>query len=207
MLRVYYCRLPEKEIAVPDVLLSAYRTEKLKKQTNAQVRLRSLCSELLLRYALKDSGFLPDGPLDIAAGENGKPFLKSGACFFSLSHSADALLCALCGKEIGADIQQKTPAQSAVIKRFFTAQEQAYICDAPDPDAAFTEIWTKKESRCKQDGRGLALSPGSFCVFDAVLAPLFWHRTAGDYHLAVCSEAVMTEQVELIEIETSALLP
>lgn len=207
MLKAYFCRLPEKELPIPEASLSAYRTEELEKQTNARVRLQSVYSELLLRYALDDSGFPVCGPLEIGVGKHGKPFLKNGACFFSLSHSADALLCALCDREIGADIQKKSKAREGVIERCFTAEEQAFVRGESDHDAAFTAIWTKKESFCKRDGRGLALPLGSFSVFDAAIAPVLWHAATGEFHAAVCSDAVKTERPEWIEVKTDVLFP
>ena len=207
MLRVYFCRLPEHEPVISPGLLSAYRKEKLLKQKNARVRLQSLCAELLLLHALADSGFPPDGPMDIGSDENGKPLLRGGECCFSLSHSADALLCALCSREIGADIQIQKRARAALMKRCFTLEEQSYVSGMEDQDAAFSEIWSKKESFCKLDGRGLALSPVSFSVFDDEIASLLWHGTEGEYHISVCSDAVKTENVKLTRVEASVLFP
>ena len=207
MLKLYYCRLPDSTPAVQTERLSAYRREKIEKQTNERVRLRSLTAELLLRHALRDGGFAVEGPLNIVVSEQGKPFLRDGRCFFSLSHSADMVLCALCDREIGADIQIASKANDALIRRFFTEDERDYICRAQDPDAAFSEIWTEKESYCKMDGRGLALPLGSFSVFDPRIAALLWHTTAGEYHLALCSDTVKTEQPEPIEVETGVLFP
>ena len=207
MLKVYFCLLPEEARAIPTARLSAYRREKLAKQKNERMRLLSAASELLLRHALEDCGFSADEPPEIAVGAYGKPFLQNGACFFSLSHSGGALLCALCDEEIGADIQATCDPPEALIRRFFAAEEQARVFAAEDPAAAFTEIWTKKESFCKRDGRGLALPLASFSVFDEAIAPLLWHRTAGEYHICVCSDAVRTEKPELIEVKASALFP
>ncbi len=207
MLRLYFCRLPVTEPPFPEKLLSSYRREKLEKQKNARVRLQSLGSELLLRHALRDSGFMIEGPLDIAAGEYGKPSLKNGACCFSLSHSGDMLLCALCGREIGADIQLKEKVRPELIQRFFTAEERTFIFNAADPDAAFTGVWAKKESVCKRDGRGLALPLGSFSVLDEDIVPFLWQEKIGEYYMAVCSDALTEELPELIEVETGVLLP
>ena len=171
MLKLYHTLLPGNEPLVPEKLLSIYRREKLKKQKNALIRRQSLFSELLLRFALQDSGFSAETPLDLKTGEYGKPML-----------------------------------QPAVIKRFFSEEELAFIRAAADPDNAFTEIWVKKESFCKLKGRGLSLSPASFSVFDKEIAPLLWHETAGEYHLAVCSSAVPSAQIEVIKVETDALL-
>ena len=205
MLKLYYCRLPDRTPAVPTELLSAYRREKLGKQKNEQARLRSLTAELLLRYALNDGGWSVDGPLDIGVSDQGKPFLRDGRCFFSPSHSADMVLCALCDREIGADIQIASKANDALIRRFFAEDERDFICRAQDPDAAFSEIWTEKESYCKMDGRGLALPLGSFSVFDPRIAALLWHTTAGEYHLALCTDMLNTDRPEPIEVKTGVL--
>ena len=205
MLKVYYCRLPDSAPDVPTELLSAYRREKFEKQTNERVRLRSLISELLLRHALRDGGFAVDGPLNIVVSEQGKPFLRDGGCFFSLSQSADAVLCALGDRNVGADIQLASKASEALTGRFFSEEERAFVRGAEDPDRAFTEIWSKKESFCKMDGRGLALPLGSFSVFDPRIAALLWHTTAGEYHLALCTDMLNTDRPELIEVRTGVL--
>ena len=207
MLKLYYCRLPDSTPAVQTERLSAYRREKIEKQTNERVRLRSLTAELLLRHALRDGGFAVEGPLNIVVSEQGKPFLRDGGCFFSLSHSADAVLCALADRNVGADIQLASKASEALIGRFFSEEERAFVRGAEDPDRAFTEIWTEKESFCKMDGRGLALPLGSFSVFDPRITPLLWHTTAGEYHLALCSDMVKTERPEPIEVKTGVLFP
>ena len=207
MLRLYYSRIPDEEYTIPAELLSSYRAEKIEKLNNARARRQSAAAELLLRFALTDSGFSMDGPPDIAVGKYGKPFLRSGECFFSLSHSADALICALSDREIGADVQLRSAAQPTLIERFLAEDERSYILAAADPDGAFTEIWTKKESYVKRDGRGLAPPLGSFCVFDGAIAPLLWHASAEEYHLALCSEAVTAERPELIEVKADALFP
>ena len=205
MLKLYYCRLSDSAPDVPSELLSAYRREKIEKQTNERVRLRSLISELLLRHAMRDGGFAVDGPLNIVVSEQGKPFLRDGGCFFSLSHSADAALCALGDRNVGADIQIASKANEALIGRFFSEEERAFVRGAEDPDRAFSEVWAKKESFCKMDGRGLALPLGSFSVFDPRIAALLWHTTAGEYHLALCTDMLNTDRPEPIEVRTGVL--
>ena len=207
MLKLYYGRLPDSTPAVQTERLSAYRREKIEKQTNERVRLRSLTAELLLRHALRDGGFAVEGPLNIVVSGPGKPVLRDGACAYTLSHSADAVLCALGERNVGADIQIASKANEALIGRFFSEEERAFVRGAEDPDRAFSEVWAKKESFCKMDGRGLALPLGSFSVFDPRIAPILWHTTAGEYHLALCSDMVKTERPEPIEVKTGVLFP
>lgn len=206
MLRVYFCRMNGAEPSIPEGILSSYREKKLSVQKNALARCQSVFSELLLRHALRENGFMFSGPLDISVAPNGKPFLSGGECHFSLSHSAEAVLCALCDKEIGADVQISSKVQQRLIRRFFAAEEQDYILSSNDADEAFTEVWTKKESWCKRSGLGLSLSLPSFSVFEDRIAATLRHTTTGEYHITICTDAP-PERLELINVETSALLP
>ena len=206
MLKAYFCLLGEATPDVPPGLLSAYREEKLAAQKAPHARRQSLYSELLLRYAMKDSGFAPETPLEITEGEYGKPRLRGGEICFNLSHSGDALLCALSDREIGADVQRRTQAKLPLMKRFFAEDERHFVLSADDSDGAFTEIWAKKESWCKLSGKGLALPLPSFSVLDDEIAPLLWHRREGEYHIAVCGDAVRNGQFDRIKVETGLLL-
>ena len=206
MLRVYFCRPDGDAPELPEELLSAYRREKLAALKAQGARSESVFSELLLRFALADSGFCVRKPLEIKAGEHGKPFLSGEECFFSISHSGGAVLCALSDREIGADLQLSSRAKPPLMERFFTADERAYVLSAEDADAAFTEIWAKKEGWCKLSGLGLALGLQSFSVLDESIAPLTRHRRAGEYHISVCGEAARDGEIEWIEVEEDALL-
>ena len=148
MLKAYFCRVAADPPAVPEAFLSSYRKEKLAAKTAPRVRRESVFSELLLRCALRDSGFPLDGPLKIATGEHGKPFLKGNEVFFNLSHSADMLLCALSDSEVGADVQIRSEAKLPLLERFFAEDEREYVLSAKGSDDACTEIWTEKESWC-----------------------------------------------------------
>ena len=200
MLKLFYAFIVKGEYEIPESRLSVYRREKLLTQTNPRVRAQSVLSELLLSHALLYSGISDGGQLDLTVGEYGKPHLKSEECYFSLSHSNDIVFCALSDKEIGADVQIRSNAKQALINRCFCEDEQRYVEHSVDKDAAFTEIWTKKESRCKQDGRGLSMPLDSFSVFDDAIEPFLWHTVIGEYHFAVCTETVLVERPELIEV-------
>jgi len=207
MFKLYLCYLNGTEFEVPEEILSDYRKEKLSRQRAPQIRAQSAAAELLLRFALSDSGFAIDTPLEIGTVEHGKPFLKSGECSFSLSHSSDAVLCALCDTQIGADIQLVSRADPALIARFFAEDEQRYVFSSADRDAAFTEIWTKKESWCKLTGRGLTLPFPSFSVLDETTSRCFRHARAGKFHFCVAAYDGLPERIEPIVTDMGALRP
>ena len=170
MLKLYYCRLPDSTPAVQTERLSAYRREKIEKQTNERVRLRSLTAELLLRHALRDGGFAVEGPLNIVVSEQGKPFLRDGRCFFSLSHSGERVLCVLSDLACGGDVEQIGRGSPALARRFFTVEENAALSEeasAAGEEAfqrLFARIWTRKESLLKATGDGLSRPLSSFSV-------------------------------------------
>lgn len=205
MLRVFLCFTGEELPAAPEDRLSSYRKEQLAHLRNPTLRRQSLCAELLLVYALRESGFEPTLPLTIATGEHGKPYLTDGTCRFSLSHSGEALFCALCDAEIGADVEQRREANEALMRRFFRSDERDRVLRAPDRDDAFTEIWTMKESYCKFSGEGLGLALDSFSVLDGSIAPGFRHWKVGEFHLALYAEGPLPEKSELHIVDKAAL--
>jgi phosphopantetheinyl transferase len=59
-----------------------------------------------------------------------------------------------------------------IVERFFTSDEQAYILSAQQEDVLnkrFFEVWTKKESRIKCEGKDLLEALTSFSVLDPPL--------------------------------------
>ncbi len=207
MLKLYLTTLPKEERSIPEELLSQYRRGKLSRQSNALLHRRSLTSELLLRHALREQGCDVSGPLLIGTGEHGKPFLIGGRYCFNLSDSGELLLCALSDREIGADIQELTSFNEAVVRRFFAPDEAESVCSAADRDDAFTALWTKKESWCKALGAGLSLPLSSFSVLSGEIAPRIYSDKLGLYHFSVSAADGPLREKPVIEIvENGALL-
>ena len=122
----------------------------------------SLGAALLLKKALRDYGVRRD---DIAADENGKPFLLSGEAQFNLSHSGNFALCAVADCEVGCDAEKIRDVEPDVAKRFFTDGEYAAISAAQSPEGKrelFFRLWTLKESFIKAAGAGLSVPLRSF---------------------------------------------
>ena len=179
--------------------------EKLSRQSNSSIRKQSFYSELLLRYALQASGYIDKGPLNLTTGKYGKPSLEDRRCFFNLSHSADIVFCAVSDREIGADVQIQAKSNPELIRRYFCEDEQEFVFRSSDPDAAFTSVWTRKESYCKRDGRGLAVPLNSFSVFDEKIIPSLGYKTVDEYHFAVCAEDAAKGDLNLIRVEPEML--
>lgn len=68
-------------------------------------------------------------------------------------------------ESVGIDIECIKPIDMAIAERFFTSDETAYIM-AGEQEQRFYEIWTKKESNIKWEGKGLHKPLTSFSVLD-----------------------------------------
>lgn len=205
MLKLYLSFTDEDLPNVPVERLSFYRAEKLLRLKDQQARRLSLCAELLLRYAMLDCGFPVAEPLSIEKGEYGKPYLKTGECRFSLSHSGNAVLCAVGDRECGVDVQLIRPMNKALMERSYTQDERECVYAAEDKDEAFTAIWAKKESVAKASGRGLTVPFRSFSVLDAETAEHLWQNRICRYVMAAYGEEVYPDSITLIQVKASAL--
>ena len=192
MLQLYWANAGQMDLRAP-APLSDYRKERLAKLKPEQARKSSLCAELLLIEAVKREEPAHRLPLEIVADENGKPGFSQGKPFFSLSHSGVYAACALASFPVGLDIQTLSNCHEALIRRFFTAGEQAEILSAEDRDAAFTRLWCRKESFLKAIGLGLRLDLRSFDVSGADPRPsyegcayAFWDHREGELFFSVC---------------------
>lgn len=177
--------------------ISRYRKEKLARISNPRAYARSLGAELLLAAALQDIGLSAAEPLEISCGEGGKPRIAGGP-EFSLSHSGERVLCALSDEPVGADLQQLRPYNPALVRRFFTAEEGAWLEEQRERDLAFSLLWSLKESYVKLLGSGIAgvhldsftveLLPDGRARIDGSNAKL-WYAICNGYLMAVCSDA------------------
>lgn len=197
MLRVYHASVLPLLGRKGGEGLSRYRKEKLARNSNPRAYARSLGAELLLAAAWQDIGLSAAEPLEISRGEGGKPRIAGGP-EFSLSHSGERVLCALSDRAVGADIQQLRPYKPALVRRFFTAEEGAWLEEQRERDLAFSLLWSLKESYVKLLGSGIAgVHLDSFTVrvlsdgrarIDGSNAKL-WYAVCDGYVMAVCSDA------------------
>lgn len=188
--------------------LSEYRREKLRTLKPPAVRRAGIGAELLFQRALRR--FRPELPLplDIRCEENGKPRLADCELFFNLSHSGAYAACALSDAPVGVDIQVIGPYREKLAERFYAPEERLYIGESENRDAAFTEIWCRKESFIKTTGLGLrtrldsfSVPPGSDRIAYGGEEFFLSSQNLGDCFLSVCvcgnAEKVTIEKTEL----------
>ncbi len=147
--------------------LSEKRVEKVERLKKDSKRAQSIGAELLLNYAVNGD---VKKTVMWDTDKNGKLYLPECEGFYvNLSHSGDYAVCAACGAPVGVDIQRRGECDMKIAERFFTAEEADFINSGNDKNAAFFEIWTKKESFVKAVGKGLSIPLGSFSALgDAV---------------------------------------
>ena len=95
-------------------------------------------------------------------GPQGKPALGSdSSLLFNTSHAGDYAAFAVTSVgEVGVDIeviQREMPRREEIATRYFAAGEQAALRAVPESErnAAFFELWTRKEAFVKARGDGL----------------------------------------------------
>lgn len=190
MLKLYLCDVTDLPEEPGDLPLSDYRLRRLGVLRPSLARRLSIGVELLLIHALRDTGETLSLPLDIRVTLAGKPQFAEGRYQFSLSHSGRYAACALCDRPVGLDIQVQRPADERFLQRFLSPDEQRFIHEAADSQAAFCEVWTRKESYLKATGTGIRAPLADFSCFRLPESFSAWHDDfqGGRPHIATCVE-------------------
>lgn len=91
-------------------------------------------------------------PFEILKTENGKPYIENNPVFFSLSHSGEMGLIAICDRPVGVDLEvEKSRSYLHVLSRF-SERERAEISTERD----FLLHWTAREAFIKMKGATIA---------------------------------------------------
>ncbi len=144
----------------------------------------------LLRSLLGQYLGAPPAALVLHRGEFGKPFLEGHPVHFNLSDTKDAVLVAIAGRPIGADIEtmNRHTDHLRVADHYFTGAEVESIRKAGNGKRRFLELWTRKEAVLKACGVGLmddlhSLEVGNPTNTMAISHPDFVRLAAPAYHV------------------------
>ena len=198
VLKIYYTDVSELPDQTDGLTLSAYRKDKLASCRNARMRKQQLGAELLLLWALRQEG-IRDLPPTITVLQGGKPVLQDLPLQFSLSHSGSLAACAVSDRPVGLDLERSGRFHESLLRRCFSPEEQKRILESDDPDSAFTELWTGKESILKHSGTGIR---GSLALAQP-LSPgpglRIWHT-----RISACTGNEMDQAAAVTEYQLSA---
>lgn len=144
------------------------RRESTQKLLFARDRYASASAWVLLRHALMFEHGIDPNTLELAKGPCGKPsFTPENGIHFNISHSRDAVMCALADTPVGCDVQayEEIPlSDSNLEQHVLCANEQAFLnaLQGSERQRALTLFWVAKESLTKQIGCGLTTNIQKF---------------------------------------------
>ena len=147
LMRVYTAVIPECEIseAMLDALEPASRAQEIRGCSNPVIRRQKYYAWRLLEHALKDAFGYEMQSLKLSKNQNGKWVCPS--CFFSISHSGDAVAVAVGRCAVGVDIQILDIAPPTGFgKRILTPSEEEQLYSAPERNRYLLTKWSEKES-------------------------------------------------------------
>jgi len=171
MLEVVILRIiPDLTWTQYNVLLSLVSSEK-QKQINQlcffQDKQNALLGDILVRIEICRITGLSNSQLKFVINPHGKPFLLNNPqVYHNIAHTNQHIACVTGEVPVGIDIEQIRPIDMKIVERFFVSEEKDYILSAQSDlrDKRFFEVWTKKESRVKLEGKILLESLSAFSV-------------------------------------------
>jgi len=143
-------------------------------------RHRYQAAHVLLRRVL--SGYVSVPPAQIVVrqapcpqcgGPTGRPVLPGeGSPHFSLAHSGDAVLVAIAGRSVGADVDQEPRGCMCSMTSAMHPSDAAVVAALPEPDRheAIIGWWVRAEAVLKCTGEGIAHGLGCFPVVSGLAA-------------------------------------
>ena len=148
-------------------LVSPEKQERIKKFHFFRDARNCLLGDVLSRFEICRATEISNKQLEFSVNAYGKPFLiDNHHVQFNVSHAGHYIACAVDDEPVGVDIELIKITDLKIADRFFTPDETAYIMQDQQADR-FYEVWTKKESRIKWEGKGLHKSLSSFSVFES----------------------------------------
>ena len=162
----------------------------------------TLIGDILARIEICRILGLSNRQLEFSVNKYGKPYLiNSPHVHFNISHSGYYIALVLADKPVGIDIELIKDIELNIYERFFAADEATYIM-YPDSQSLqrFFEIWTKKESRIKWEGKGLSKPLSSFSVFDNTGEDRLRYHKVFQNDEAICHTCSSIEKAPIVRI-------
>ena len=165
-----------------------------------------LLGDILIRSEICRLTGMSNKQLEFSVNMYGKPFLiDNSQIHFNISHAGCYVACVLSSEPVGIDIEIIKPIELKIAEQFFTSDEMAYVMDE-NHICRFYEVWTKKESRIKKEGKGLSKSLTSFSVFELIIQepPLIYHKVFRNEE-AICHVCSTKQALPLISVINTSM--
>jgi len=200
--------------------LSPERQKKVRNYRLEIDTIRTVCGEMLLRYALSErkGSSLPEIPLHFTYNPYGKPLLPDYPdVSFNISHSGNWVACAISDSGIGIDIEQISYDIDLNIANHYFHQKEIQIIRttaASESYHHFFRFWTAKESYLKCVGKGLGDPLNNFYVSDNTIIlneritpwHIYYYDTLNNYALSVCSNSSYTAPALSVQVSMERIL-
>ena len=166
-------------------LMSGKKRERILRFKNADDKKRSVCAEMLAKREIAKRYGIEPCKVIFDTLENGKPYCKNLDIEFSLSHSGEYAVCAVCERPIGIDIQKLVTYNEKTVKKVCSEEEIEIIEKSTDKSAEFIKFWTKKEAVMKMCGLGIAEVGIKTCLDGKKIETVRF----SDYFVSICEKA------------------
>ncbi|WP_053451820.1 4'-phosphopantetheinyl transferase family protein [Exiguobacterium sp. BMC-KP] len=202
------------------LLLSKDRRNKIAKLRRNDDRIRSLYSELFIKYVLHKEFGLVSKDIQFTRDQFSKPLLEGyDNIHFNLSHSGNWIVCAVSDLPIGIDIEKIESGDNRFIEEVLHHKEIEYLTrfEGNEKNTKYYTLWCLKEAYGKYMGVGLnyeyqknlfeeslqgwVLKPQQSDANESLYFQV--NRLPGDYLIAVCtpySNLMTIKQVDHREI-------
>jgi len=181
--------LPENDYKFLLRLVSDEKQSRIKRFHFYKDAQNALLSDILARFLIGKRTGLTNRQLQFSANAYGKPFLVNDTRVqYNLSHSGNYIAFAIDSEPVGIDIELIEPIDLKIADRFFSNDETAYIKSRAEEMriTAFYEIWTKKESRIKLEGKGLSIPLTGFSVLNQTAGGFLYYNMLEDRSGVMC---------------------
>lgn len=172
---------------------NAYVKNKIDSIKNTDRRNLSILAYNLLNEMLYEHTSTTLNDCNINENAHGKPYFTNSGIHFNISHSYNAVMCAVSDSQTGVDVERIGEIKPLILKKCFSADEAALISSNTD----FYMLWTLKESYVKALGEGISkrlyevnfkLDKSIFCVDNGISADRrFYSSEAYGYAFSICS--------------------
>ena len=195
-------RFSQEELDILMQYVPQEKQERVKRFHHKQDASNCLIGDVLTRLEICNTIGLCNNQLEFSTNEYGKPLLVNNpGIHFNISHTGQYVAFVMSTEPVGIDIELIKNADLKIAERFFTPDEIAYIKE-DNSNMRFYEVWTKKESRIKWEGKGLHLPLNSFSVLDTK-EHLYYHNIFQNNEVIchVCSQNFTIPSIELMNTE------
>lgn len=179
--------------------LTAARRKIVERKKSEGDKINSLLSQLLVLSEISRRTGLPTRKISFRLGTNGKPYLRDGELWFSLSHTRGAVAAAFCSdNEIGVDIELRSrKINPDMYRRVLSAEELSKTRS----DADFIRFWVQKEAFLKRLGLGITRELRGIAVPKLPDTAVY---NFGEYVIGASGKGALS--AEISEITTEELL-